>query len=103
MAVIIQEVAGHRYGRYYYPAVSGVAQSHNYYPVFQMRPADGVATVALGLGKQVVEGGEAVRFCPRYPEVLPQFRSPKEVLSISQREFFAIDLGRCDIDLLAGT
>jgi hypothetical protein len=103
MAVIIQEVAGRQYGRYYYPAISGVAQSHNYYPVFQMRPEDGVATIALGLGKQVVEGGDAVRFCPRYPEVLPQFRSPAEVMRVAQREFFALDLECGGADLLRGT
>ncbi len=103
MAVIIQEVAGRRYGRYFYPAVSGVAQSHNYYPVFQMKPDDGVATIALGLGKQVVEGGEAVRFCPRYPQVLPQFRSPAEVMRVAQRQFFALDLECSDVDLLRGT
>lgn len=102
MAVIVQEVAGRTYGRYHYPAMSGVAQSHNYYPVFQMKPEDGVATIALGLGKQVVEGGEAVRFCPRYPRVLPQFRSPSEVMRVAQREFFALDLGRNNVDLLSG-
>ncbi len=100
MAVLVQEVAGHRYGRYFYPAISGVAQSHNYYPVFQMKPEDGVATIALGLGKQVVEGGDAVRFCPRYPQVLPQFRSPAEVMRVAQREFFALDLERGEADLL---
>ena len=103
MAVIVQEVAGRRYGRYFYPAISGVAQSHNYYPVFQMKPEDGVATIALGLGKQVVEGGDAVRFCPRYPQVLPQFRSPAEVMRVAQREFFALDLERGEADLLGGT
>jgi CheY-like chemotaxis protein len=103
MAVIIQEVVGHRHGRYFYPVISGVAQSHNYYPIFQMKPEDGVATIALGLGKQVVEGGDAVRFCPRYPQVLPQFRSPAEVLKVSQREFFALDLERSEADLLGGT
>lgn len=102
MAVIVQEVVGRRYGRHYYPAISGVAQSHNYYPVFQMKPEDGVATIALGLGKQVVEGGDAVRFCPRYPQVLPQFRSPAEVMRVAQREFFALDLERAEADLLAG-
>jgi hypothetical protein len=102
MAVIIQEVAGRRYGRYHYPALSGVAQSHNYYPVFQMTAEDGVATIALGLGKQVVEGGDAVRFCPRYPQVLPQFRTPGEVMRVSQREFFALDLERAEADLLRG-
>lgn len=103
MAVIIQEVVGRRHGRYFYPTISGVAQSHNFYPVFQMKPEDGVATVALGLGKQVVEGGDAVRFCPRYPQVLPQFRSPAEVLKVSQREFFALDLERNTADLVRGT
>ncbi len=103
MAVIVQEVAGRRYGQHFYPGISGVAQSYNYYPVFQMRPEDGVATIALGLGKQVVEGGDAVRFCPRYPEVLPQFRSPSEVMRVAQREFFALDLGRSQADLLRGT
>jgi hypothetical protein len=103
MAVIVQEVAGRRYGRHFYPAISGVAQSHNYYPVFQMKPEDGVATIALGLGKQVVEGGDAVRFCPRYPQVLPQFRSPAEVMRVAQREFFGLDLERGEVDLLGGT
>jgi CheY-like chemotaxis protein len=103
MAVIVQEVAGRRYGRHFYPAISGVAQSHNYYPIFQMKPEDGVATIALGLGKQVVEGGDAVRFCPRYPQVLPQFRSPAEVMRVAQREFFALDLERSEADLLGGT
>jgi hypothetical protein len=103
MAVLVQEVAGRRYGRYFYPAISGVAQSHNYYPVFQMRPEDGVATIAVGLGKQVVEGFDAVRFCPRYPQVMPQFRSPAEVMRVAQRDFFALDLGRGEADLLGGT
>jgi len=103
MAVLVQEVAGRRYGRYFYPAISGVAQSHNYYPVFKMTPEDGVATIALGLGKQVVEGGDAVRFCPRYPQVLPQFRSPAEVMRVAQREFFALDLGCSEADLLSGS
>jgi CheY-like chemotaxis protein len=102
MAAIVQEVAGRRYGRYFYPAISGVAQSHNYYPVFQMKPEDGVATIALGLGKQVVDGGDAVRFCPRYPQVLPQFRSPEEVMRVAQREFFALDLERSGANLLEG-
>ena len=103
MAVIVQEIAGRRYGRYYYPAISGVAQSHNYYPLFQMKPEDGVATIALGLGKQVVEGGDAVRFCPRFPRVLPQFRSPAEVMRVAQREFFALDMERTEVDLLGGS
>jgi CheY-like chemotaxis protein len=103
MAVLVQEVVGRRHGQYFYPSISGVAQSHNYYPVFRMKPEDGVATIALGLGKQVVEGGESVRFCPRYPQVLPQFRSPAEVMRNSQREFFALDLDSGEANLLDGT
>lgn len=102
MAVIVQEIAGRTYGRYHYPVISGVAQSHNYYPVFQMKPENGVATIGLGLGKQVVEGGDALRFCPRFPQVLPQFRSPAEVMRVAQREFFALDLERSNVDLLSG-
>ena len=103
MAVLVQEVAGRRHGQYFYPDISGVAQSHNYYPVFKMKAEDGVASIALGLGKQVVEGGDAVRFCPRYPRVLPQFRSPSEVMKVAQREFFALNLGLGEADLLSGT
>jgi CheY-like chemotaxis protein len=103
MAVLVQEVVGRRHGQYFYPSISGVAQSHNYYPVFRMKPEDGVATIALGLGKQVVEGGESVRFCPRYPQVLPQFPSPAEVMRNSQREFFALDLDSSEASLLSGT
>lgn len=103
MAVVIQDVVGRAYGRYFYPAISGVAQSHNFYPIFQMKPEDGVATIALGLGKQVVEGGEAVRFCPVYPQALPQFSSPGEAMKVSQREFFAVDLESGEADLLQGT
>jgi len=103
MAVIVQEVVGRAHGHIYYPTFSGVAQSHNYYPIFDMKPEDGVATVALGLGKQVVEGGDAVRFCPRYPQVIPQFGSPASVLKVSQRDFFALDLSRSQADLVQGT
>jgi len=103
MAIVIQEVAGKAHGDAFYPTFSGVAQSHNFYPIFDMKSEDGVATVALGLGKQVVEGGDAVRFCPRYPRVLPQFNSPASVLKASQRDFYAIDLSRSTADLAQGS
>lgn len=103
MAVVIQEIAGQARGDVFYPTFSGVAQSFNYYPVSRMKPEDGVATVALGLGKQVVEGGEAVRFCPRHPQILPQFSSPAAVLEASQRSFYALDLSRPVVDLTEGT
>ena len=92
MAVIIQPLIGRRHGDRFYPTFSGVAQSFNYYPVGAQRAKDGVVHVALGLGKTVVDGGLALRFCPRYPEILPQFASSKSMLDATQRDFFAIDM-----------
>ncbi len=98
MAVIIQEVVGNRYGDYYYPHISGVAQSFNYYPYGHIKPEDGFATMALGLGKYVVEGEKAFRFCPKYPTLMNY--TPQDLIKNSQTEFFAIDLRKHDIDLL---
>jgi CheY-like chemotaxis protein len=92
MAVVIQEVVGKPHGDLFYPTFSGVAQSYNYYPYGPMEPEDGVAHIALGLGKMVVEGGSVVRFCPRYPQTLPQYASPTDWLNQSQRSFYAISL-----------
>jgi len=92
MAVIIQELAGRRHGGIFYPTVSGVAQSFNYYPFARIGPEDGVVCVALGFGKMVVEGGRAFRFCPTHPNILPQAATPQEMLYQSQREFYALDL-----------
>lgn len=92
MAVVIQRLVGKRRGGYFYPDFSGVAQSHNYYPVGYMEPKDGVASVALGFGQTIVEGRRALRFCPEYPEVLPQMSQPDEALKASQRKFYALDL-----------
>ena len=92
MAVIIQQLVGRAYGPYYYPAVSGVAQSHNYYPIFRMKQEDGLATIALGLGKTVVEGGQSLRFSPRHPRLLPQFSLVSDILSNAQREFWSLRL-----------
>jgi len=93
MAVIIQPVAGSRHGRFYYPAISGVAQSHNYYPLGGMKAEDGLATIALGLGKQVVSGERALRFCPKYPRRLLQRSTVEEVLDYAQRGFYALEMG----------
>ncbi len=90
MAVIIQQVIGSRYGDYFYPVVSGVAQSYNYYTLSYMKPEDGIAHIAFGLGKTVVEGGRALRFSPRYPRFLPQFSTVDDILQNSQRSFFAV-------------
>jgi hypothetical protein len=93
MAVIIQPVAGSRHGRFYYPAISGVAQSCNYYPLGGLKAEDGLATIAMGLGKQVVSGERALRFCPKYPRRLLQRSTVEEVLDYAQRGFYALDLG----------
>ncbi|MBI2441793.1 MAG: phosphoenolpyruvate synthase [Lentisphaerae bacterium] len=92
MAVIVQELVGRRYGDLFYPAISGVAQSFNYYPFAAMEAEDGVAATALGFGKMVVEGGQALRFCPRYPTILPQAATTRELRQISQKQFYALSL-----------
>lgn len=92
MAVIIQQLAGDRYGDFWYPAVSGVAQSHNFYPVMDMQADDGIANIALGVGKTVVEGGKTLWFSPAKPKKLVQFSSVENMLKYSQRHFYALDM-----------
>ncbi len=92
MAVILQKLSGRRYGGYFYPVLSGVAQSWNFYPVSYMKPEDGIVLLALGLGRTVVEGGTTVRFAPRYPRLPAGYGSIDEMVSNSQREFFALDM-----------
>lgn len=92
MAVIIQRLAGRAYGDYFYPAVSGVAQSYNFYPVDPMQPGDGIAHIALGFGKTVVEGEQSLRFSPGYPENLPQFSTTDDILTNSQHWFYSLDV-----------
>lgn len=92
MAVIIQKMVGKKHDKRFYPDFSGVARSYNYYPLPPQKPQDGIASVALGLGKTVVEGGNTVRFCPQYPSDLIQFYSVEETLNNSQRRFYALNL-----------
>ena len=94
MAVIIQRVVGSRFGDRFYPDFAGVAQSYNYYPTRHMKPEDGIAMVALGLGRTVVDGYNALRFCPRYPEILPKMLTTADILRASQKQFYALDLSR---------
>jgi hypothetical protein len=93
MAVIVQRIVGAPHGARFYPDFSGVARSHNFYPTPPLVAADGIAAVALGLGKSVVAEGSCLRFCPKYPQHLVQFSSVKDVLASSQRAFWALDLG----------
>ncbi len=94
MGVILQEVVGSQYGDHFYPTFAGVARSYNFYALGRLKPEDGVACVALGLGKMVVEGGEMLMFSPAYPEILPQFSNTESTLANSQRSFYALYMGR---------
>jgi CheY-like chemotaxis protein len=92
MAVILQQVVGTAHGQRFYPDFSGVVRSRNFYPVPPMAFEDGIAAVALGLGRAVVDGGKCLTFCPRYPRNLVQFSSVEDILSNSQSEFWALEL-----------
>jgi CheY-like chemotaxis protein len=96
MAVIIQELVGAAHGPRYYPDFSGVVRSRNFYPSPPMQPNDGIAAVALGLGRTVVDGGKSLSFCPRYPQHMIQFSSVEDILRNSQTEFIALDLELTD-------
>jgi hypothetical protein len=100
MGVVVQELVGSRRGRWYYPHVSGTAQSYNYYPVSYLKPEDGLCLAALGLGSYVVGGGPSHRFCPKYPklDVVP----PERLRESSQRVFRALDMENDDPDILSG-
>ena len=92
MAVIVQRLVGNERTGKFYPNFSGVAKSYNFYPVPPQKSDDGIALVALGLGKTVVEGGNTVRFCPSYPKHLLQFFSTKETIKNAQQDYYALDL-----------
>ncbi|MCA9726948.1 MAG: PEP/pyruvate-binding domain-containing protein [Candidatus Eisenbacteria bacterium] len=92
MPVVIQQLMGRRHEDVFYPDVSGVARSYNFYPVLDMEADEGVAAVALGLGRTVVQGERAIRFSPARPQLLPQFSSTEATLENAQREFYALDL-----------
>jgi hypothetical protein len=96
MSVVLQEVCGARYGAHFYPAISGVARSVNFYPIAPETTADGVANIALGLGKYVVEGGACIRFSPRYPDRVLQLSTVRMALNETQKHFYALDLSNED-------
>ncbi|MCU0455917.1 MAG: phosphoenolpyruvate synthase [Bacteroidales bacterium] len=92
MGIILQEVCGNRHGDIFYPTFSGVARSINYYPIGSEKAEDGIANVAFGLGKLIVEGGISLRFCPKIPKKILQLSSPEAALRDTQKEFRALDL-----------
>ena len=99
MAVIIQELVGKQYNGYFYPHISGIAQSYNYYPLSHMKPEEGFAIAAVGLGVYVVDGGNAYRFSPKYPKT--ESYTIKNLLNSTQLKFYALDLNNKDIDFLS--
>lgn len=92
MGVIIQEVCGTEDNGYFFPTVSGVARSINFYPIGDEKPEDGIANIAFGLGKLVVEGGITLRFSPKYPKNVLQLSAPELTLRDTQREMYALSL-----------
>ena len=97
MAIVIQTMVGAAHQDRFYPDFAGVAKSYNFYPIAPQKATDGIAMVALGLGKTVVDGGSSVRFCPKYPRHLMQFFSTQETIRTAQQKFYALDLnGRLD-------
>jgi hypothetical protein len=94
MAVMIQEVVGLRHGDRFYPNVSGVARSCNFYSLGYTQPEHGVVSLALGLGKTIVDGGRTWTYCPAYPKVKPPYGSTKELLAQTQTQFWAVNMGK---------
>jgi len=92
MAVILQEIVGKNRNGSFYPVLSGMARSYNFYSVGRIQPEEGIAYTALGLGKTIMEGENCLCFSPANPQVLPQFSSPQDYLRNTQREFFAVDM-----------
>ena len=99
MAVVIQVLAGAKHNDYYYPHVSGTAQSYNYYPVAHMKPEEGFAVAGFGLGYYVVGGSKAFRFSPVWPNI--DIMSTTDIVKNTQVDFLAVDLSRQNIDYLA--
>jgi hypothetical protein len=107
MAVMVQRLCGQLHKGYYYPSIAGVAQSYNFYPFGKMKAEDGVVSIALGLGKTVMDGGNTVRFSPTSPELAIQVESLDGFLRNSQNMFFSLpvpdscgEMGSQEIDTL---
>ncbi|MFH0944153.1 MAG: PEP/pyruvate-binding domain-containing protein [Planctomycetota bacterium] len=94
MAVIIQEVVGTRHGDRFYPDLSGVCRSYDYYPTGRTRPEEGVVNLALGLGKAIVDGGVVWSYCPARPRKPPPFGSTRDLLRNTQTTFWSVNMGQ---------
>ena len=92
MAVVVQSICGSEHDGLYYPMLSGVARSVNFYPIGSEKPEDGIVDLAFGLGKTVVDGGNSLRFSPKYPKKILQLSDPKLALRDTQKTMYALDL-----------
>ena len=92
MAVVLQEVVGNQYNDHFYPTMSGVARSLNFYPIGNEKAEDGIANIALGLGKYIVDGGQTLRFSPRHPHNILQMSTVDFALRETQTRYYALDL-----------
>ncbi len=92
MGIILQSICGNRYGNRFYPTISGVARSINFYPISPEKSEDGIVTIAYGLGKLIVDGSVALRFSPKYPKKVLQLSSPDIALKQTQKNFYALDM-----------
>lgn len=98
MAIVLQEVVGSEYGTHFYPTLSGVARSLNFYPIGDETAEDGIANIALGLGKYIVDGGLTLRFSPRHPHHILQTSTTDMALRETQTRFYALDLQNLSTD-----
>jgi len=92
MAIVIQEICGSTNGEYFYPTLSGVARSYNFYPVGMEKPEDGICKVAFGLGKTVVDGDQVLRFSPNYPKHALQTSTPELIIKETQQYMYALNV-----------
>lgn len=92
MAVVLQRVVGAQYEDRFYPSFSGVARSINFYPIAPEKPEDGIVSIAMGLGKYIVDGGVSLRFSPKYPKKILQLSSAEMALRETQKYFYALNL-----------
>jgi hypothetical protein len=101
MAVLIQQIVGSAQASFFYPSISGVARSQNYYPIDRIKPDDGMAKIAAGFGKILSTGEGGLRFCPKYPNSLPDFSKTEDILTNAQQHFYALPIqsGKATLDL----
>ena len=102
MAIIIQDVIGESHNNFYYPTFAGNLRTYNFYPFDRIKRKDGIANLALGLGKTVMGGERSLRYSPRYPKILPQFYNRRSILASSQSHFYAIKLDCRENNSLSG-